>query len=164
MGLEWRIFAESTKEKYEQLKNEKKIEEIKEVYILFENIKLNELKIIDDNIMEFRIRNSRDKFGYERWSNVFEEEIQFKNKELSIKKVENEIEEEIIEPNEIIQEFTLKDIQNILKLKNQNAVLDQLKEEKNFKKIEIKKLNLKNGEESILKLKNEKYFKTTLKK
>jgi hypothetical protein len=152
------VFEESSEEEYELLKKEKK--EIEEVFILFKNLNVYELKIIEDKIIQFRYRNAKDKLGYERWSTEFEQEVEFKNGELSL------VEQSKISENELLLDdieekkkkgITFTQIEKILKLNHQTDCADELKKEK-FRTFSIKKIT-QNEDTTLIKV-EDKYFKS----
>jgi hypothetical protein len=81
MGLEWRVFSDSSKENYKQFKSKKNTEKRTDVYILLPNNPEFGLKIRGGKKLELKVRSQRDNLGIETWNKVVQSKIS-KSKDL----------------------------------------------------------------------------------
>eukprot|EP01080_Neovahlkampfia_damariscottae_P011816 gene11816-5147_t len=128
MGWEWRVFSDSSKEDFSNLKKKSSVEQRTDVYILLPNHPEFGLKLRGENKLELKIRIDKNKIGVEKWEKVLKIQVEKKIK--------------------IFQ------ICEALKKQKQNACAEALKEdEKNVKFSIVKKRRYTDNNIEIAQLK-----------
>jgi DNA polymerase/3'-5' exonuclease PolX len=75
MGLEWRVFSDSSKENFEEFKKKSNTEKRTDVYVLLPNNPEFGLKIRGGKKLELKVCSKRDSKGIENWTKVVKSKI-----------------------------------------------------------------------------------------